>query len=66
MTEYLLNKTPTKTGHNKKVGFSHVFYKDIPLNEDNIFLAIHTENNYIEQTSFKKSKLYAISGLSID
>ena len=66
MTEYLINKTPTKTGHNKKMEFSHVFYKDIPLNEDNIFLAIHTENNYVEQISFKKSKLYAISGLSID
>ena len=46
--------------------FSHVFYKEIPLGEDNIFSANLTENNRVEQVKFKKSKIYAISGLSID
>ena len=46
--------------------FSHVFYKEIPLDEDNIFSANLTENNEVEQIKFKKSKVYAISGLSID
>ena len=46
--------------------FSHVFYKEIPLNEDNIFSANLTENNRVEQVKFKKSKIYAISWLSID
>ena len=45
---------------------SHVFYKKLPLDEDNIFLGNLPENNKVEQISFKKSKLYAISGPSID
>ena len=45
--------------------FSHIFYKELPLDEDNIFLANLTENNEVEQ-SFKKSNLYTVSGLSID
>ena len=45
--------------------FSHIFYKELPLDEDNIFLENLTENNEVEQ-SFKKSKLYTISGVSID
>ena len=46
--------------------FSRVFYKELLLDEDNNFSANLTENNEVEQISFKKSKLYAISGLSID
>ena len=46
--------------------FSRVFYKEIPLDEDNIFSANLTENNEVEQIKLKKSELYAISGLSID
>ena len=46
--------------------FSHVLYKEIPLDEDNIFSANLTENKGVEQVKFKKSKIYAISGLSID
>ena len=45
--------------------FSHVFYKELPVDEDNIFSANLTENNEIEQIKLKKSKIYAISGLSI-
>ena len=46
--------------------FSQVFYKEIPLDEDNIFSANLAENDGVEQVKFKKSKIYAISGLSID
>ena len=46
--------------------FSHVFYKNLPLDGNNIFSTNLAENNEIEQIEFKKSKLYAIRGLSID
>ena len=45
--------------------YSHVFYKEIPLDENNIFSANLMENNGVEQAKFKKSKIYAINGLSI-
>ena len=41
--------------------FSHVFYKKILVDEDNIFSA-----NFTEQIKFKKSKVFAVSGLSVD
>ena len=41
--------------------FLHVFYKEILVDEDNIFSA-----NLTEQIKFKKSKIFAVSGLSID
>ena len=41
--------------------FSHVFYQEILVDEDNIFSA-----NFTEQIKFKKSKVFAVSGLSID
>ena len=46
--------------------FSNVFYKELLVDEDNIFSANLTKNNEIEQIKFKKSKIYFISGLSID
>ena len=46
--------------------FSHVFYKEIPLDEDYIFSLKLTENNEVGQVKFKKCKIYAISRLSID
>ena len=69
--KYLINKTSTKkkkkkTVHKKKMEFSHVFYKELPLDNDNIFSANLTENNKVERIKFDKSKLFAISGLSID
>ena len=48
------------------MAFFNVFYKEIPLDEDNIFSANLTENNGVEQVKFKKSKICAIIGLSID
>ena len=69
--KYLINKTSKKknkkkTVHKKKMEFSHVFYKELPLDNDNIFSANLTENNKVERIKFDKSKLFAISGLSID
>ena len=46
--------------------FSHIYYKLIPVDEDKTFSANLTENNEVEQIKFKKSKIYAISGLSVD
>ena len=46
--------------------FSHVFYKELPVDEDNIFSVNLTKTNEIEQIKLKKSKINAISGLSID
>ena len=69
--KYLINKTSKKktkkkTVHKKKMEFSHVFYKELPLDNDNIFSANLTENNKVERIKFDKSKVFAISGLSID
>ena len=47
--------------------FSCVFYKELPVDEDNIFSANLTENNKIKQIiKLKKLKIYFINGLSID
>ena len=45
--------------------FSNVFYKEIPLDENNTFSANLMQNNGVEQAKFKKTKIYAINGLSI-
>ena len=66
MTKYLINKTPIKTDHNKNMEFFHLFYTEIPSDEDNIFSANLTEKKGVEQVKFKKSKIYAISGLWTD
>ena len=42
------------------------FWKEVPVDEDNIFSTNLAENNEVEQIIFKKSKIYAISGLSVD
>ena len=46
--------------------FPHIYYKEIPVDEDHIFSTKVTENNEVEQIKFKKSKIYAISWLLID
>ena len=46
--------------------FSHVFYKKFPVDEDNIFFSKPYRDNEVEQIKFKKSKICAVSGLSID
>ena len=47
--------------------FSHLFYKDIPLDEANIFFGQSYRKQQGRKNQLKKkSKLYAIGGLSID
>ena len=46
--------------------FSHVFYKELPVDEDNTFSANLSKNNEIEQIKLKKSKIYATNRLLID
>lgn len=45
---------------------THMFYKELPLDEDNVFSADLAENSETEQVAFKKLKKYAISSLSIN
>ena len=45
---------------------SNVFYKELPLDEDNIFSANLAKYNKVEQIRFKKLNKYAICTLSIN
>ena len=45
---------------------AHIFYKELPLDENNIFFANLAENNEVEEIQFKKSKEYAVTSLSIN
>ena len=44
----------------------HIFYKELPVNEENIVIVDITEKNEVENVKFKKSFEYAVSGLSIN
>ena len=44
----------------------YIFYREFPLGENNIFTANLAEKNEVEEVRFKKSKEYAITGLSIN
>ena len=33
----------------------HIFYKQLPVDEDNIFMAVITEKNEVENVKFKKN-----------
>ena len=44
----------------------HIFYKQLPVDEDSIFAADITEKNQVENVKFKKSLEYAVTGLSIN
>ena len=43
---------------------AHIFYKELPINENSIFTANIVEGNEVEKVRFKKSKEYAVTGLS--
>ena len=45
---------------------SHIFYKELPVDDDNIFSANLAENNEIEEVSLRKSQKYMVTGLSIN
>ena len=44
----------------------HIFYKELPVDENNIFIVDITEKNEVENFRFKKSLEYAVTGLSIN
>ena len=44
----------------------HMFYRELLLNENNIFMANLAEKNEVEEVKFKKSKEYAVARLSIN
>ena len=44
----------------------HIFYKDLPVDENNIFIVNLTEKNQVEEVKFKKSREYAVTGLSVN
>ena len=43
----------------------HIFYKELPIDKNNIFTANLAEKNEVEEVKFKTSKEYALTGLSI-
>ena len=46
--------------------FSHVFYKELAIDDDNFFSSNLRESNKIEEIKIKKWKIYSINRLSID
>ena len=44
----------------------HIFHKELPVGENNIFIANLTEKTKVEEVKFKKSREYAVTGLSIN
>ena len=43
----------------------HIFYKELPIDENNILTANLAEENKAEEIRFKKWKEYSITGISI-
>ena len=43
----------------------HIFYEELPVNENNIFIANLTEKNEAKNVRFKKSLEYSVTGVSI-
>ena len=44
----------------------HMFYKELPTDDNSIFVANLAEKNEVVSIKFKKSREYAITGLSIN
>ena len=44
----------------------HIFYKELPVDENNIFTADITEKNEVENVRFKKLLEYVVTRLSIN
>ena len=45
---------------------AHIFYKELLIDDDNIFTANLSEKNKVQGILFKKSNEYAVTGLSIN
>ena len=48
------------------MGPSHIFYKELPTDEDNIFTANVDEKNEVQNVLLKKNNEYAVKGLSLN
>ena len=48
------------------MGFSHIFYKKLPLDDGNTFSANLVENDGIEGVLLKKDRECMVTGLSIN
>ena len=46
--------------------FLHTFYKELPVDEDNIFSLNLSENNKVDSVKFDKPKKYEISSVKFD
>ena len=44
----------------------HISYKELPNDKNNIFIATLVEKNEVEEAKFKKTREYAVTGLSIN
>ena len=44
----------------------HIFYKELPVDKNNIFTANISEKNEVENVKFNKSLEYAVTGMSIN
>ena len=44
----------------------HIFYKELYPDKNNIFIANLVEKNEVEEGKFRKSREYAVAGLSIN
>ena len=45
---------------------THIFYKELHVDKNNIFTANIAEKNEVEEVKFKKLKEYAVTGLSVN
>ena len=43
----------------------HIFYKELPADENNVFTAKISEINEVENVKFRKSQEYGVTSLSI-
>ena len=41
---------------------SHIFYKELPIDDDNIFFAKLAQNNEIEKLPLKEDQKYLVTG----
>ena len=43
----------------------HIFYKELEIDENNVFTVNISQENEVENVLFKKNKEYAITGMTI-
>ena len=48
------------------MNFSHIFYKELLVDDGNIFSVNFAENNKTEEVSLKKDQIYIVTRLSIN